>query len=352
MKILYGVQGTGNGHITRARIMAKALANAGAQVDWVFSGRARQDFFDMEAFGDFQAYRGLTFVTQSGRVLYLKTALAANIGQLYRDIKQVNVEGYDFILNDFEPVSAWAAKRAGKKVIGISHQNAFFYDIPKQGSNPAVSWFMRNFAPVTQPIGLHWHHFNQPILPPLVESAHYPNVSTPRHYLVYLPFAGLDDILPQLRAFPDYDFFIYQPVPAPYDDGHIHVRPFSREGFQQDLHRCEGVICSAGFELPSEAIHLGKKILVQPVAGQMEQKSNALALAKLGYGSVANQLNEATIGRWLPLKAPASSHAYPDVAKALVDWLVHSGGENIEQLLQQLWRDWPQGNEQDGLLVK
>ena len=352
MKILYGVQGTGNGHITRARIMAKALANAGAQVDWVFSGRARQDFFDMEAFGDFQAYRGLTFATQSGRVLYLKTALAANLGQLYRDIKQVNVEGYDFILNDFEPVSAWAAKRAGKKVIGISHQNAFFYDIPKQGNNPAVSWFMRNFAPVSQPIGLHWHHFNQPILPPLVESAHYPNVSTPRHYLVYLPFAGLDDILPQLRAFPEYDFFIYQPVPAPYDDGHIHVRPFSREGFQQDLHRCEGVICSAGFELPSEAIHLGKKILVQPVAGQMEQKSNALALAKLGYGSVANQLNEATIGRWLPLKAPASSRAYPDVAKALVDWLVHSGGENIDQLLQQLWRDWPQGSTPDGLLVK
>jgi UDP:flavonoid glycosyltransferase YjiC (YdhE family) len=35
MKILYGVQGTGNGHITRARIMAKAFADAGVQVDWV-----------------------------------------------------------------------------------------------------------------------------------------------------------------------------------------------------------------------------------------------------------------------------------------------------------------------------
>lgn len=340
MKILYGVQGTGNGHITRARIMAKALADVGAQVDWVFSGRERHQFFDMEAFGDFQVYRGLTFVTRSGRILYFKTAMDAHLRQLYRDTKTINVEGYDLIINDFEPVSAWAARRAGKKVIGISHQNAFFYDIPKKGNNPAVSWFMRNFAPITLPIGLHWHHFNQPILPPLVEHAEYPNVATPGHYLVYLPFAGLDDIVPQLRVFPEYQFYIYQSVPAAYDDGHIHVRPFSRDGFQQDLHRCEGVICSAGFELPSEAINLGKKILVQPVKGQMEQQSNALALEKLGYGTATKQLDEATLRHWLPLKAPQQPRHYPDVAKALVHWMMNTGGENIDALQQQLWSDW------------
>ncbi|QEY15733.1 glycosyl transferase [Cellvibrio sp. KY-GH-1] len=339
MKILYGVQGTGNGHTTRARIMAKALANAGAQVDWVFSGRERDKFFDMEAFGNFQSYRGLTFATQSGKVLFLKTALNSNLTQLYRDTRDVNVEGYDFIINDFEPVSAWAAKRAGKKVIGISHQNAFFYDIPKADSNIFTNWFMHNFAPVTMPIGLHWHHFNQPILPPMVEQANHLNYSTPKHYLVYLPFAGVDDIVPQLREFPEYDFFVYQPVPAAYDEGHIHVRPFSREGFQADLHRCEGVICSAGFELPSEAIHLGKKILVQPVAGQMEQKSNALALEKLGYGQVAKHFDVETLGKWLPLKAPTKARDYPDVAKALVNWLLQGGGEDIRMLQQQLWQE-------------
>ncbi len=339
MKILYGVQGTGNGHTTRARIMAKALANAGAQVDWVFSGRERDKFFDMEAFGNFQSYRGLTFATQSGKVLYLKTALTSNLTQLYRDTHKVNVDGYDFIINDFEPVSAWAAKRAGKKVIGISHQNAFFYDIPKADSNIFTNWFMRNFAPVTMPIGLHWHHFNQPILPPMVEHAHYPNFSTPKHYLVYLPFAGVDDIVPQLREFPDYHFFVYQPVPAAYDEGHIHVRPFSREGFQADLHSCEGVICSAGFELPSEAIHLGKKILVQPVAGQMEQKSNALALEKLDFGQVAKHFDVDTLGKWLPLKAPVKARDYPDVAKALVNWLLQGGGDDIRTLQQQLWQE-------------
>lgn len=344
MKILYGVQGTGNGHITRARIMAKALAAVGAKVDWVFSGRPPEEFFDMDDFGDYQAYRGLTFAVKSGRVLYLKTALTSNLRQLNSDIKKVNVEGYDFIINDFEPISAWAARRAGKKVIGISHQNAFLYDIPKQGSNIFVDWFMRKFAPVTLPIGLHWHHFNQPILPPMVEPSHYPNITTPKHYLVYLPFARLPDIMPQLREFPDYQFFVYQPVPAAFDEGHIHVRPFSREGFQQDLHRCEGVICSAGFELPSEAIQLGKKLLVQPVAGQMEQKSNAVALQQLGYGSVTDQLSVTAIGMWLPLPKPEPVN-FPNVAEALAYWLVKTGGENIGELQQKLWQGQTEGTE-------
>lgn len=340
MKILYGVQGTGNGHVTRARIMAKSFAAAGVKVDWIFSGRPREDFFDMDAFGDFQSYRGLTFSVKSGRIQYLKTAMNSNLVQLSNDIKKVNVEGYDLIINDFEPVSAWAARRAGKKVLGISHQNAFFYKIPKKNNNIFTDWFMRNFAPVTQPIGLHWHHFNQPILPPLIEPSHYQNESLPKHYLVYLPFSGLEDIIPQLKAFPEYQFFVYQNVPQNIDDGHIHIRPFSREGFQQDLHRCEGVICSAGFELPSEAIQLGKKLLVQPVAGQMEQASNALALTKLGYGASTTILNETTIGRWLPLMKP-NPVIYPDVSKALVDWLLKTGGENFDEFQKKMWKDIP-----------
>lgn len=338
MKILYGVQGTGNGHITRARIMAKALATVGADVDWVFSGRSAEDYFDMDVFGDYQTFRGLTFSIKRGRVSYVKTTLKNNLWQFNRDVRKLNVEDYDFILNDFEPVSAWAARRARKKVIGISHQNAFHYDIPKSGSNIFIERFMRLFAPVTLPIGLHWHHFGQPILPPLIEPSHYPNISEPKHYLVYLPFADLKDILVPLREFPEHQFFVYQPVQSAINEGHIHIRPFSRENFQIDLHRCEGVICSAGFELPSEAIQLGKKLLVQPVVGQMEQQSNALALEQLGYGSVTRELSVEAIGNWLtsPKATPIN---YPDVAQALVIWLIKTGGENFDNLRQQLWRE-------------
>ena len=52
MKLLYGVQGTGNGHITRARALNKYLAEFGLEVDFLFSGRDRDRYFDMEEFGD------------------------------------------------------------------------------------------------------------------------------------------------------------------------------------------------------------------------------------------------------------------------------------------------------------
>lgn len=34
MRIFYGVQGAGNGHITRARVMAKELNKVGIEVDF------------------------------------------------------------------------------------------------------------------------------------------------------------------------------------------------------------------------------------------------------------------------------------------------------------------------------
>ena len=64
MNILYGVQGTGQGHISRARAMAAALHRHGVTVTWLFSGRSRQALFDMDCFGDFQHRRGLTFATR------------------------------------------------------------------------------------------------------------------------------------------------------------------------------------------------------------------------------------------------------------------------------------------------
>src|SRR5690606_28394813 len=153
MKILYGVQGTGNGHITRARAMNKAFKKAGAEVDWIFSGRPRLLYNDMEPFGNFRALRGLTLQVRQSRVDYTRTLLKNNLFELYLDIQTVNVDAYDLVISDFEPITAWAARRAGKPVWGISHQSAFLFDIPRAGSHPGVNWLMRWFAPSTRPLG-------------------------------------------------------------------------------------------------------------------------------------------------------------------------------------------------------
>ena len=73
-KILYGVQGTGQGHISRARSLAHALRDFDVDVTWLFSGREKSKLFDMEPFGNFKHREGITMVTEAGRMRYRKTA--------------------------------------------------------------------------------------------------------------------------------------------------------------------------------------------------------------------------------------------------------------------------------------
>ena len=93
MRILYGVQGTGNGHITRARTMARALADSSLEVDYLFSGRPREKYFDMEPFGEFRTLRGLTFHWSNGRINSFKTVLNNNLIHFMRDVRQLDLSG-------------------------------------------------------------------------------------------------------------------------------------------------------------------------------------------------------------------------------------------------------------------
>lgn len=68
MRILFGVQGTGNGHISRSRTLARALKSRGVAVDYLFSGRAADGYFEMGEFGDYRTFPGITFASHQGRI--------------------------------------------------------------------------------------------------------------------------------------------------------------------------------------------------------------------------------------------------------------------------------------------
>ena len=119
MKIFYGVQGTGNGHLARSRVMAKELKAAGIETQFLFTGRAADKYFDMEVFGDYQIRTGLTFNTSKGKLNYCKTAIEAKVSTFLNDVKMLDLSDYDLIITDFEPVSAWAARRQKKSVLGL-----------------------------------------------------------------------------------------------------------------------------------------------------------------------------------------------------------------------------------------
>ncbi|WP_196157582.1 MJ1255/VC2487 family glycosyltransferase [Reinekea sp. G2M2-21] len=335
MKILYGVQGTGNGHITRARAMQAALYEQGIAVDWVFSGRPREKFFDMAAFGEFKVFRGLSFATKAGKVDLIKTFAEVSLGQMLQDIKTLDLRQYDLVVTDFEPVVAWAARKQGMPCIGIGHQYAFDHAIPKTDNSFASDAIMKWFAPVTLGIGVHWHHFNLPILPPIIEADNHHGVPGSKT-LVYLPFEKSERVLTELKTV-DHQFIFHCADLPEGRHNNVLVKGFSRDGFKESLHTTDGVICNAGFELASEALSLGRKIMVKPLKGQMEQASNALALVQLGLGLSTDDINTSAIQHFLH-RAPLQRIDYPNVAERLAVWLSRYPEQTLDDLVAQVWQ--------------
>ncbi|MGO2514048.1 MJ1255/VC2487 family glycosyltransferase [Marinomonas polaris] len=340
MKILYGVQGTGNGHITRARAMAAEMHAAGVEVDFVFSGRPPEDYFDMAVFGNYRTFQGLSFVARNGQLDLYATCKSANFYKLYRDIRSIDTRGYDLVITDFEPIVAWAAKRQGVPCVGFGHQYAFKYDIPRYKKNFIAQWIMSNFAPAATQLGAHWHHFGHPILPPLIHAQQIKNMADPEQVLVYLPFENSEAVLDWLDGVPNYRFRLHCKDIEPGVYGNIEVFPFGREVFQKNLGECESVLCNAGFELNSEALQLGRRILAKPLKGQIEQHSNAIALDFLGIAKTSDVLNSQVIKEWLETSRVVQI-SYPNVARAVVAWLQSSNDISVSDLCESLWRQTP-----------
>ena len=336
MRILYGVQGTGNGHITRARALSKEFEKANIPVDYLFSGRPANAYFHMEPFNNYRTRRGLTLTTLNGRLLYLRTALNNRVLTFIRDVRSLDLTGYDLVITDFEPVSAWAAKLRRKPVIGIGHQYAFLHKIPVKGANLIAKTILKYFAPADSTLGAHWYHFNNPILPPIIEPPQYNSRVVKNKIVVYLPFEDIHRICRWLSPHRKFQFYIYHSLSFPSDRGHLHLRPLSRHEFQQDLASSNGVITNSGFGLLSETLQHGKKILSKPLKGQAEQMSNAEALKVLQLGDVIYELDEASLDIWLQKENP-SPIRYPNVAEAIVKWIINGRIESVESVADRLW---------------
>jgi len=286
MKVLYGVQATGNGHITRARVMAPALEKAGVDVDYLFSGRDPEELFNMEPFGAYQCRQGLTFYMEGSKVNQWKTFTGNNPIKLVRDIFALNLDQYDLVITDFEPVTAWAAKLT--------------------------------------------------ICPPLIQAPLFDPVKSDNKVVVYLPHDNVDQICRALQLYTEYEFFVYARVDKATDDGNMHVRPFSRDGFHRDLSDCSGVICNSGFGLLSEAIQYGKKILTLPQVGQAEQESNAEILEYLGLGIVIDSLQSERLAQWLALPMPEPK-VFPDLATILAEWIAAGCNRTVQSVVDDAW---------------
>lgn len=337
MKILYGVQGTGQGHISRARAMAAALREWPVDVTWLFSGRPREELFDMALFGDFEHRRGLSFTTRTGRLRYRETLSGNNLGQFLREARALDLDGYDIIVSDYEPVVSRAARTRGRRVIGIGHQYAFGPETPTAGASWLQRQVMARFAPVDVPLGLHWYPYAENVLPPILDLPDLP-VERRGHMLVYLPFEDQDAVTAILKQCPGQSFVQYSAALRDEDCGNVQRRKADVTGFKRHLAGCSGVICNSGFELISESLQWRKPLLTKPLDGQMEQHANALALQQLGYATTAAVFNREVLQAWLQGPRVCADIRFPDVAETLARWLATGCHASPASLGRRLWQ--------------
>lgn len=338
MKILYGVQGTGNGHLTRALAMAKVFPHhPQLKVDFLISGRDRSQLFGVEALGDYRWYPGLSFATRDGKISLLDTISHNPWWRFWQDVHDLDLSDYDLVITDFEPVSAWAAKRQGKRCIGLSRQYAFYRYHPALPTTALQRAMIKQFAPCDVPLGTHWCDLGCHSIPPLIEPSQPAQLSAFPRYLVYLPFQPLAQIESLIESLSDYQFDVFHPQATAYETPNAVYSGLSRHGFRSAFNRACGVLTNAGFGTASEALASGKRLLVKPLKGQFEQQANAHCLVNMGLGSVTSELKQQDVLQWLKQDKYVTLQ-WPDVAATLGGWLANGATEPVAQLSRRLWQ--------------
>tara|TARA_S200000501_G_scaffold112080_1_gene105367 strand:- start:2898 stop:3914 length:1017 start_codon:yes stop_codon:yes gene_type:complete len=337
MKILYGIQGTGNGHIIKSSIIIKELKKRGHEIETIISNRTKDNLLGMNISEPFQCLKSLTFSVNKGAINYISSIKNLTFKDFLNNVKKIDTSKYDLVISDFEPITAWAAKIQKKKAIGISHQNALLYKgVPKKKRDIIAQMVLRWYCPTDIPIGIHWSHFNQPILPPIIDEFPNDSVEEKNLILVYLNFEDPNQIVNVLKNFKDYLFKVYcSDFPTTFSSN-IRCCKIDRKKFTNDLLKASGVICNSGFELPSECFSLNKRVLVKPISNQMEQESNALAIEELNIGHTTAKLNTKVIGNWL--QSDLRGYVpYKPVSETFAEWIESGDFNDLKSLCDASW---------------
>ena len=329
MKILYAIQGTGNGHLSRARDIIPVLQQKG-DLDILVSGI--QADVDLPYPVKYR-FKGLSFIFgKNGGIDLIATYRKSNLKQLYNEIKSLPINDYDLVINDFEPVSAWACKTKHKECIGLSHQVAVINKkSPKpKKKDPVGKAVLHNYAPVTAAYGFHFGAYDKNIFTPVIRSqVREAKPLDKGHYTVYLPAYSDERIIKILCEIKNIQWQVFSKhTKKEYKEKNIHIRPINNEAFIESFITCRGVLCGGGFETPAEALYLKKKLMVIPMKGQYEQQCNAAALKTMGVPVIKSLKKKHldTIKDWTATNQHIIIN-YPDTTQRIINMIIKKHGQ-------------------------
>jgi len=309
--ILYGVNGEGAGHSTRAKEVLTHLASQGHMLHVASFDRGLQNLKDN--FNVTEIY-GFRFAYVNNRVRYKRT-IAKNlvtIPQARKSLSQLNAlvddAHIDLVITDFEPLTCHVGHKRGLPVISIDNQHCLTNAVvsyPKQyRRDAAAAKLVTKLMTPRANAYLVISFFTAPIrkrntflFPPLLRQEILEAKPTESdHVLVYVtsPAPALTKLLASVRC-----QFIAYGFGREGTEGNITYKKPSLTGFFSDLVSARAIIANSGFSLVTESLHLGKPYLAVPVSHQFEQIFNAYWLEKSGYGAYWEELNKERVESFL-----------------------------------------------------
>jgi uncharacterized protein (TIGR00661 family) len=335
MKILYAIQGTGNGHLSRARDIVPVLLK-NHEVDILISGSQAEVEFP---FPVKYRFRGLGFIFgANGGIDLIETYKKNYIKILLSEINNLPVQDYDLVINDFEPVSAWACYLRNIQCISLSHQAAVLNKkAPKPKDIDIIGYaVLKNYAPATAKYGFHFKAYDENIFTPVIRAqVRKQRVNNKGHYTVYLPSYNDKRILKVLKSCRKARWEVFSKhSKKAYREDEITIQPIDNDAFISSLASSDGVICGAGFETPAEALFMHKKLMVIPMKGQYEQQCNAEALKKMGVPVLKSfkPSNYKKINAWIE-NGKITEVNYPDQTEQIVNKIIaiHADKASIDK---------------------
>jgi uncharacterized protein (TIGR00661 family) len=315
LKILYGINTIGQGHLNRSSTVINQLIADGHQVDCVFSGPSPPNYALkiahrwMHIHGYIMKFIGHRIDTAKTFCVNLKYArsLLKSISKIFRLTFN---EKYDAIINDFDLITSLTGFLLRKPVTVIDHQHSLIHPgavrAPGKISDifnvivaigMTVPYFSHIFTLdfVEQPIRRH-----KETLFPLIWKHELKNlpISVEDHYCVYLPYIDPKHIYDVFSQFPNEKFFVYG-QDLKNKNGNVIFKPTSRKTFLKDMASSKGVIAHSGFSMSWEIMLLRKPFYTIPLKKHYEQQTNAYRLSKLQLAHVANNLTREELAKFI-----------------------------------------------------
>ncbi|MEN9382570.1 MAG: hypothetical protein RI940_1453 [Bacteroidota bacterium] len=329
MKIFYAIQGTGNGHLSRAVELYPYLRKYG-EVDFFLSGSNAH--LNCAIPIKYRSKGVSLFYKNTGGLDYKKMVSSFSF-EIFKDAKCLPVEQYDLVINDFDFVTSLACSSKKVSSVHFGHQASFQSKAtPRSNQNSLIgNTILEKFVKSDSHIGLHFEQYDEHIYNPIIKSDIINAVPiNDGHITVYLPQYSIEFLAPYLLAQTKYHFEVFtKQVDRIVCNQNITYYPINNEQFTSSLIRCYGIITAGGFETPAEAMYMNKKVLSIPILNHFEQECNGKALKNMGVMvlekidiSFSKHFND-----WIENRKPVQlklKHSTEDI----IDILINSNKKN------------------------